>query len=108
MADNYGIQITGGTVSGPMAVGPGATAVQNTGAGTAELDAVVAELRELIRRHRDEIEDPGEAERDLDDIAAEARSERPGRRRLTAALNRLAEVGVLADGIAKLTGILPL
>lgn len=89
MNDNYGITISGGTVSGPMAAGANARAVQ------------VNDLASLIERH-----DLPEARADLAAVTAELARPEPDRAVLRARLERLASYAALAESAAALATVI--
>ncbi|WP_066365551.1 hypothetical protein [Herbidospora mongoliensis] len=86
MNDNYGINISGGTVSGPMAAGSNAKAVQ------------VNHLAGLIKKH----DLPPEARADLAALDEELAQPEPDRTVLKVRLERLASYAVLAESAAAL------
>ncbi|GLX92405.1 hypothetical protein [Herbidospora sp. NBRC 101105] len=90
MNNNYGIHITGGTVSGPMAAGPNAKAVQ------------VNELANLLEQH----DLPPEAQADLVAVTEELARPEPDREILRAKLERLGSYAVLAESAAALASLI--
>ncbi|MGC5011831.1 hypothetical protein ACLQ2R_13795 [Streptosporangium sp. DT93] len=112
---NQGINISGGTVNGPMAVGTGSRAVQNIGApiiGTDrdQADELLASIRELVRRHDDVLGDADTILRDTDTIEAQVHSATPDRAVLSETLNRLtarvAAVTGLVEAVTALSGLI--
>ncbi|GAA3014809.1 hypothetical protein [Streptosporangium longisporum] len=103
---NQGITISGGTVNGPMAAGPGARAVQNIGAPVTaadrhHADKLLASIRELARRHDDVLGDPAPILSDTDAIEAQLHSDRPDRALLSETLNRLTARVVAVTGLVE-------
>jgi hypothetical protein len=111
--NNQGTMITGGTVTGPVASGDRAQAIQYGSAGTPaehdELRRELAALRELLDRYAAEVDGADKARRDADDIEQEICQAEPDRDRVTDALNRLAKrvsaVGALAVAVNKIREI---
>ncbi|MEU4832802.1 hypothetical protein [Streptosporangium sp. NPDC023615] len=109
------INISGGTVNGPMAVGTGSRAVQNIGTPVATMDRdhadeLLASIRELARRHDDVLGDPAPILRDTAAIEAQIHSERPDRTVLSETLERLtvrvAAVTGLVEAVTALGGLI--
>jgi delta 1-pyrroline-5-carboxylate dehydrogenase len=89
------IVITGGTVTGALATGKAARASfhQTVPAVTADLDGQIAELSELLERHRATIDDAEQVLRDTADLLAAAAAREPDRDRVRAILERIAARG---------------
>ncbi|MDF5754108.1 hypothetical protein [Spongiactinospora sp. TRM90649] len=90
---NKGIQISGGNVQGPMAVGANARAEQYIGASRASEDDVarlLARIRELVEEHRAELGDQARpALREADRIEAELAEDDPDADFLSDSLDRM-------------------
>ena len=87
---NYGIQAESVT-AGAMAVGKGATATQNIGAGTdsAMLVAGIADLRAALEASRLPLDARDVLNEDIEAIAAESGAAEPNRDRMESALKSL-------------------
>ena len=87
---NYGIQAESVT-AGAMAVGKGATATQNIGAGTdsAVLVAGIADLRAALEASRLPLDARDVLNEDIEAIAAESGAAEPDRDRMESALKSL-------------------
>ncbi|MFF3438883.1 DUF5955 family protein [Streptosporangium sp. NPDC002721] len=109
---NHGIQITGGTVNGPVAAGKGARAVQHVGTppGDDRATELIALVRDLTRRHADELGDIRPVLRETDLLEAELLEENPDPAHLSDTLTRLsgrvASVAAVAEAVTALIALL--
>ncbi|WP_158578511.1 hypothetical protein [Spongiactinospora rosea] len=111
---NKGIQISGGNVQGPMAVGTGARAVQHIGgpaAPPAAAERLLAEIRDLVERHRDELGDQARPVlREADRIEDELAEADPDADVLSDTLERMSRrvtaITTLGQAVAALTTLL--
>ena len=99
---NYGIQAESVT-AGAMAVGKGATATQNIGAGTdsAMLVAGIADLRAALEASRLPLDARDVLNEDIEAIAAESGAAEPDRDRMESALKSLISKVKLAGRLTK-------
>jgi hypothetical protein len=100
---NEGLTIFNSTISGPLAAGRDARAVQYNGSTPNAADGLIGELRALIRANERILAEAQPALRDLDDIAAELRHPQPDAARLRDTLGRLAGRMTPVPGAAGLT-----
>ena len=95
----HSIVVTGGTVTGAMAAGQGASATYHApAAGSADLEAAVEELRALLDRHRASVEDAEQVLRDTAELLAARRE--PDRVR--AILQRIAGRGTALAAVLEI------
>jgi hypothetical protein len=107
---NEGVMIGGNaTVSGPVAGGRFARAEQTNVSGGETARRELAFVRDLVQRHRDQVDDVDLVEDDIQELDRELG--RPGRDRdrvvalVRRIANRVAAVGVLAAAVQKLREI---
>lgn len=109
MDGRYGVHISGGEVSGPIAVGPHSRATVNhlgrPGPGE-EVSRLLDRLAELLAEHEGRVSEPERARRDLADVRQEAEEAEPDRARVMDALKRLsaraAEVSVIVEVVTQI------
>ncbi|MGW0481028.1 hypothetical protein [Nonomuraea sp. NPDC003214] len=108
MADQYGIRIDGGTVNGPIAMGPNARATVNHG-GSGEASLLLDRLDRLLAEHEAELAEPARARRDAADVRQELAEAEPDRGRVLDALRRLsaraAEVTAIVEVVAQIQAL---
>lgn len=109
-AVNHGVQIFGGTVTGPVAGGAHARAVQYVGGGREpEISALVARLRTLVDEHEAELENPEWVRRDVARVSEELAQDAPDPDALAGTLERLARrvasVTALAEAVKALIAL---
>jgi hypothetical protein len=113
MGTEYGVHITGGNVSGPIAMGAHARAtVNNAGpAASGELKQLLERLERLLGEHEAELAEPARARRDAADVRQELEEAEPDRSRVLDALKRLsvraAEVSVIVEVVSQIRELLP-
>ncbi|GAA4069604.1 hypothetical protein GCM10022248_42430 [Nonomuraea soli] len=85
------VNIHGGVVSGPVAVGPHAVASVTTigSAQGTELAALLDRLEQLLTEHAEQVDEPERARRDAQDVRQELAEADPDRSRILDALRRL-------------------
>ncbi|WP_049565902.1 hypothetical protein [Nonomuraea sp. SBT364] len=108
MGDQYGIRIDGGTVNGPIAMGPNARAtVHHAGAG--EAGRLLDRLVRLLAEHEPSLAEPARARRDAADVRQELQEAEPDRGRVLDALKRLsvraAEVTAIVEVVAQIQAL---
>ena len=105
MSEQNTVNIHGGNVNGPIAVGHQARAVMTAA------QPLVQQLGDLIDEHEAQVADPALARRDVRDIGRELAEPEPDRDRVLDALKRLsrraAEVTVIVDVIGRIRDLLP-
>ncbi|MFG1943832.1 hypothetical protein [Nonomuraea sp. NPDC048826] len=110
MQENNTVNVHGGSVSGPVAVGHRAKAVAHT-PGSPELRALLDRLAGLVDEHEAHVAEPGRARRDVADVRDELAEPEPDRDRVLDALRRLsrraAEVTAITDMITRIRDLLP-
>ncbi|MFC4113165.1 hypothetical protein [Nonomuraea zeae] len=114
MGTEYGVHISGGDVSGPIAMGEHARAtVYNVGGAgdTGELGRLLDRLERLLGEHEAELAEPQRAHRDAADVRQELAEAEPDRSRIMDALKRLsvraAEVSVIVEVVSQIRDLLP-
>ncbi|MEV5324716.1 hypothetical protein WBK31_25005 [Nonomuraea sp. N2-4H] len=113
--DEYRVHISGGEVSGPIAMGPHARATVHrhppAQAGADELVRLVERLERLLAEHEGEVREPAQARRDAADVRRELEEAEPDRSRIVDALKRLsaraAEVSVIVEVISQIRALFP-
>ncbi|MFG1710289.1 hypothetical protein ACFLIM_44685 [Nonomuraea sp. M3C6] len=109
--EEYGVHISGGNVSGPIAMGAHARAtVNNVGAPAAgELGALLDRLERLLGEHETALTEPAQARRDVVDVRRELEEAEPDRSRILDALKRLsvraAEVSVIVEVVSQIRAL---
>ncbi|NRQ30969.1 hypothetical protein HII36_03860 [Nonomuraea sp. NN258] len=105
MGTEYGMHISGGNVSGPIAMGPHARATVNNFADPAAA-RLLDRLEQLIGEHQSEVAEPERALRDVADVRQELAETEPDRSRVLDALKRLsaraAEVSVIVEVVGQI------
>ncbi|MEU8321882.1 hypothetical protein AB0C33_26320 [Nonomuraea sp. NPDC048881] len=105
---SYGVHISGGEVSGPIAVGPHSRATVNNLGGSAPGEAarLLDRLERLLAEHEAEVTEPARARRDVADVRQEIEQADPDRSRVLDALKRLsaraAEVSVIVEVVGQI------
>ncbi|GAA3533179.1 hypothetical protein GCM10022419_010430 [Nonomuraea rosea] len=113
MGTEYGVHISGGDVSGPIAMGAHARAtVHNvTMAAGGELGQLLDRLERLLGEHEAKLAEPHRAARDVADVRQELAEAEPDRSRVLDALKRLsvraAEVSVIVEVVSQIRDLLP-
>ncbi|GIH27069.1 hypothetical protein Aph01nite_53790 [Acrocarpospora phusangensis] len=106
---NYGVTISGGNISGPVAAGDHARAVQNI-SQTPAADDLIARIETLLTRHGRQLDDPAGAHADLRRIGSELALPNPDHTVIGSRLERLAQrvasIAVLAEAVATLATLL--
>ncbi|MEV4178605.1 hypothetical protein [Nonomuraea sp. NPDC049709] len=115
--NDYGVHISGGNVSGPIAMGPHARAtvhntVHNTGpAAGVEAGRLLDVLERLLTEHEAALTEPARARRDVGDVRRELEEAEPDRSRILDALKRLsvraAEVSVIVEVVSQIQSLFP-
>ena len=112
VAENH-LHISGGSVSGPIAIGTNATASVNHVNTPTHVAAIhlLDRLEELIAAHSAKIKDPADAARDTAEIRQELTTPTPNRTQVGNALRRLsvraAEVTAVMTVIDQIRELLP-
>ena len=80
---NKGVIMTGGTISGAVAAGDNATAVQHAAAPAdprrAELETLLEELRQQVEAHSAQIQDASDVKQALETLRAEMQRKEPSK-----------------------------
>ncbi|MGW0807351.1 hypothetical protein [Nonomuraea sp. NPDC002799] len=112
MGTEYGMHVSGGHVSGPIAMGPDARAtVNNLAPADDPAGRLLERLERLLQEHEADLAEPARARRDAADIRRELAEADPDRSRVLDALQRLsvraAEVSAIVGVVAQLRELFP-
>ncbi|TDE59089.1 hypothetical protein E1295_04085 [Nonomuraea mesophila] len=113
MGDEYGIHVSGGQVSGPIAMGSHARAVVVNGGEPAggQAQELLERLDRLLAAHEADLAEPARARRDAGDVRQELAEAEPDRSRILDALSRLstraAQVTPIVEVITQLRALFP-
>lgn len=114
MEAEYRVDISGGTVSGPIAMGANARATVNNLGSPADQDRLtdlLDRLERLLGEHEADVAEPAQARRDAADIRQELEQAEPDRSRILDALKRLsvraAEVSVIVEVVSQIRELFP-
>ncbi|MFB4277624.1 hypothetical protein ACBJ59_20200 [Nonomuraea sp. MTCD27] len=114
--NEYGVHVSGGNVSGPIAMGPHARAtvhntVHHTGPAGGEAGRLLDVLERLLAEHEAALTEPARARRDVGDVRRELEEAEPDRSRILDALKRLsvraAEVSVIVEVVSQIQSLFP-
>ncbi|SEF77026.1 hypothetical protein SAMN05444920_101600 [Nonomuraea solani] len=107
----YRVDVSGGEVSGAIAMGPGARATVNNVGARGEAGPLLDRLERLLGEHAADLPEAAQAGRDVEDVRRELEQAEPDRSRILDALKRLsvraAEVSVIVEVVSQIRALFP-